>query len=66
MKCTGESREYCRENTHVYAVELIEESFDSSAWFCVVFSVYYAHECLFLLCICFIYVVHVISCSIEV
>ena len=35
------------ENTHVYVVELIEESFDSSAWFCVVFSVYYVHECLF-------------------
>ena len=50
------------ENTHVYAVELIEESFDSSAWFCVVFSVYYAHECLFLVCIWFVYAMHVISC----
>jgi hypothetical protein len=46
-------------NTHVQAFELIEGSFDSSTWLCVVFSVYYAHECLLscmhLLCICYAY-----------
>jgi hypothetical protein len=31
-----EHAENCMKNTHVQAFELIEESFDSNSWFCVV------------------------------
>jgi hypothetical protein len=51
-------------NTHVQAFELIEGSFDSSTWF-VLFSLCIVDVLMnvcFLLCICFVYVVHVISC----
>ena len=57
-------REYCMKNTHVQAFELIEGSFDSSSWF-VLFSLcidVMLMNVAFLLCIFFVYVVHVISC----
>jgi hypothetical protein len=52
-------------NTHVQAFELIEGSFDSGPWF-VLFSLCVLMLCsgmfAFLLCIFFVYAVHVISC----
>jgi hypothetical protein len=51
-------------NTHVQAFELIEESSDSNSWV-VLFSlciVDMLRNVCFLLCICFVYAVHEISC----
>jgi hypothetical protein len=60
----GASREYCMKNTHVQAFELIEGSFDSSTWFCCFLCILMLCSGMFafLLCICFVYAVHVISC----
>jgi hypothetical protein len=67
IKHSGEEQSKQRtlyENTHVQAFELIEESFDSNSWF-VLFSLCIVDMLMnvcFLLCICFVYAVHVISC----
>jgi hypothetical protein len=57
------SRELCREHPCT-DIELIEGNFDSNPWLCV-YSLciddMLMNVC-FLLCICFVYAVHVISC----
>jgi hypothetical protein len=63
MRARRESRELCIEHPCI-DIELIEESFDSVPWLCVYslcVDVILMNVCL-LLCICFVYVVHVISC----